>query len=225
MITKTSEKKPVALNDWTYHYLKEKILNLEIEPGEQIHIEVFIEKLEVSRTPIREAFLRLANESLIEIKPRVGYFVTEITGQDIKDLFEARVMFETRAAKNAAELLSDEDLEKLKILMAESSKAVEKGNLSKYLEIEIEFHGYFQKHVYNKRILAFMESLDDLTYRERVLSLQSEENVEMTLVEHQRIVDALVKRDAKMAEWLMGEHLHNVSERLVKHLDENKINK
>ena len=165
MTTKTSEKKPAALNDWTYHYLKEKILNLEIKPGEQIHIEDFIEKLEVSRTPIREAFLRLANESLIEIKPRVGYFVSEITEQDIRDLFEAREMFETRAARNAAELFSDKDLEKMKILIAESTKAVEKENLSKYLEIEIEFHNYLQKHIQNKRILAFMDSLNDLTYR------------------------------------------------------------
>ena len=53
-------------------------MNLEFKPSEQLHIEDFTEKLEVSRTPVREAFLRLANEGLIDVRPRVGYFVSEI---------------------------------------------------------------------------------------------------------------------------------------------------
>ena len=62
--------------------------------------------------------------------------------------------------------------------------------------------------------------LNDLTHRERVMSIQSIENINRTLIEHQRILDGLVKRDGNLAEWYMGEHLHNVSERLVKHLNE-----
>lgn len=222
MITTSTELKPSALTDWTYHFLKEKILNLEIKPGEQINIEEFIEKLGVSRTPIREAFLKLASEGLIEVRPRVGYFVMDITEQDIRDLFEIREIIETRAAKKAAGLLSNEELESMQNLIAESYKAIEEGDFQAYISNEIKFHGYLQKHIQNKRLSAFMDSLNDLTHRERVMSIQAVENIRQTLIEHQRILDGLVKRDGNLAEWYMGEHLHNVSERLVKHLVEYK---
>jgi len=215
MITKTSSQKPTALNEWTYQYLKEKILNLEISPGEQIHIEDFMEKLEVSRTPIREAFLRLANEGLVVVKPRVGYFVGEITEDDIRDLFEVRELIETRAARKAAELLSDEEIKTIEQLLNESEEAVKKNNIDKYLENEIEFHDYLQKHIQNKRFIAFMDSINDLTYRERKLSVRSAENIKQTLVEHRRILEALQKKDSQQAEWFMGEHIHNVSIRLI----------
>ena len=220
--TSSTELKPFALTDWTYHYLKEKILNLELKPGQQINIDEFTEKLEVSRTPIREAFLKLASEGLIEVRPRVGYFVVDITEQDIRDLFEIREIIETRAAKKAAELLSDEELESMQSLILESQKAVEEENFDIYLKNEIQFHEFLQKHIQNKRLISIIEGLNDLTYRERVMSTHSIENINQSIIEHQRIMDGLLKRDGNLAEWYMGEHLHNVSERLVKHLNENK---
>jgi DNA-binding GntR family transcriptional regulator len=207
--------KPAALTEWTYQYLKENILNLEIRPGEQLHIEDFALKLEVSRTPIREAFLKLAAEGLVEVRPRVGYFVVGLTEQDIRDLFEIREIVETRAAKTAAEKLSQEELDDLKKLMEESVLAVEKGELKKYLEFDVQFHNYLQNHIQNRRLLAIMESMNDLTHRERVLSTRSPENIKKTLVEHKRILEALVNRDGEKASQFMGEHLHNVCQRVL----------
>ncbi len=218
MVKNTSSKKPTALTEWTYEYLKEEILNLNFKPGEQLHIDEFAEKLEVSRTPIREAFLRLANEGLLDIKPRVGYFVTEITEEDIRDLFEIREMVETRATRKAAELLSDEDLKYLQVVLNESSRAVDNGDLDTYIEKDMKFHGSLEKHIQNKRMVAFLESINNLTYRERILSMRSSENVRLTLIEHQKILDALVERDGKKAEWLMGEHLAKVSQRLISYI-------
>ncbi len=209
------KSKPAALTDWTYQFLKKSILNLEFQPGQQLHIEEFTEKLEVSRTPVREAFLRLATEGLLDVRPRVGYFVSAITEQDIYDLFEAREIVETRAARQAAEALSEEDLENIKEIMQESVKAVKAGDYEQFLIYEIRFHEYIKKHITNKRLIAFMDSLNDLTYRERVLSTRSSENIEKTLVEHNRIYDALSKRDGLKAEQCMAEHLENVRERLI----------
>ena len=225
MLTSIKTKKPAALTNWTYKLLKEMILNLEIMPGKQIHIEELIEKLEVSRTPVREAFLKLASEGLIEVRPRVGYFVSDITEQDIRDLFEIREIIETRAAKKAAITLTDEEIDSMKKLISDSYKALEDNNFNIYLENEIQFHEYLKKHINNKRLLAFMDSLNDLTHRERVMSTQSIENIHLTLREHQRILDGLEKRDGDLAEWFMGEHLHNVSERLVKHLEKKEKEK
>ena len=216
---KAPKQKPAALADWTYQYLKKGILNLDFKPGEQLHIEEFAEELEVSRTPIREAFLRLASEGLVDVRSRVGYFVSEMTEQDIKDLFEVREIVETRAAKLAAKKLTDGEIEKLKRLMKESEEAVKNEDLTTYIENDVHFHGYLQKHISNKRLLAVMDSLNDLTYRERILSTRSPQNVEHTLIEHMRIVDALEKRDGEAAGKLMADHLQNVCQRLVEFIN------
>jgi GntR family transcriptional regulator, rspAB operon transcriptional repressor len=216
---KAPKQKPAALADWTYQYLKKGILNLDFKPGEQLHIEEFAEELEVSRTPIREAFLRLASEGLVDVRSRVGYFVSEMTEQDMKDLFEVREIVETRAARLAAKELSDGEIAKLRKLMEESAEAVVNEDLSTYIENDVRFHGYLQKHVTNKRLLAVMDSMNDLTHRERILSIRSPENVRHTLVEHNRIVDALEKRDEDAAGKLMAEHLQNVCQRLVEFID------
>lgn len=218
---KAPKRKPAALADWTYQYLKKGILNLDFSPGEQMHIEEFAEQLEVSRTPIREAFLRLASEGLIDVRSRVGYFVSEITEQDIRDLFEVREIVETRAARQAAVELSDAEIGKLNVLMQESEEAVQQEDLSTYIENDVRFHGYLQKHIRNQRLLAVMESLNDLTHRERILSIRSLENIESTLVEHKRIVEALEKRDGESAGELMAEHLRNVCQRLVEFINKN----
>lgn len=212
---KAPKSKPAALTDWTYQYLKKSILNLDFRPGQQLHIEDFTEKLEVSRTPVREAFLRLATEGLLDVRPRVGYFVSAISEQDIHDLFEAREIVETRAARQAAIALSDDDLEKIKEIMQETTKAVKDGDYDRFLEFEVKFHEYIKKPMTNKRLIAFVDSLNDLTYRERVLSTRSPENVEKTIVEHKCIVDALLKRDSEEAGKCMAQHLENVRERLI----------
>lgn len=218
---KAPKSKPAALTDWTYQYLKKSILNFDFQPGEQLHIEEFAKKLEVSRTPVREAFLRLANEGLVEVRSRVGYFVSLITEQDIRDLFEVREIVETRAARQAAEALSDEELEKLKALMSETEQAIKDGDLETYIKNDVRFHDYLQKHISNKRLIAVMESLNDLTYRERILSTRLDENIGLTFVEHSKIVEALVRRDGEMASKLMGEHLENVCQRLVDYINAN----
>lgn len=213
--------KPSALTDWTYDFIKEKILNLEIKPGEQINIDEIAEKLKVSRTPIREAFLKLAAEGLIEVRPRVGYFVVQITEQVIRDLFEIREIIETRAVKKAILLMSNDDLNAMKILVDETRDAVEKGDLGTFVQNDFKFHKYLQNQIQNKLLSSFMDSMNDLTYRVRVSSFQSEENIEQTVIEHNNIYKALSVRDSDEAEKYICDHLEKVCERMINLLVKN----
>lgn len=215
MIPSKDLTKPKALAEWTYLFLKEKILNLELKPGEQIPIEDFSAKLEVSRTPVREAFLRLASEGLVEIRPRVGYFVVKISEEDIRELFEIRELIEKYAASKAAAALTDHELENMKALLNKCDQAVKRGDFHTFVPAEIEFHNYLQKHLQNKRLSVILDSLNDLTYRVRVLSLKSIENITQTLIEHRKVLESLRDRDKDLAEKRMSEHMKNVCERIV----------
>ncbi len=206
--------KPAALTDWAYEIIKDEILKLRIEPGRQLRVEELAERLGISRTPIREALLKLERDGLLQVIPRVGYFVTAMSGDDLRDLFEVRELLEARAVKQATGHLTARDLGCLEQLLDESARAVAEENLSRYLEIDIEFHDLLLQRAENRRLITIMESVRDLTFRERVFSLRSPKNVQATLREHRAILDALRNKDAEAAGRLMERHLIGASERL-----------
>jgi len=171
--------------------------------------------LQVSRTPVREALLRLERDGLVRVVPRVGFFVQEITKRDLTELFELRELLETHAARKAASRLTDAELAAARALLEEGRDAVSQQDLTKFLETEIEFHTLVIERSNNRWLAVMMESVRDLTYRVRVLSLQSLENLQQSCEEHQRIFDALVARDGDAAGLRMSEHIRNVKTRLL----------
>ena len=86
------------LTEKTYRLLREKILRRQLKAGEKISVDEAAEGLGISRTPVLHALERLANDGLVKIIPRKGTFVSELTKQDVKELFDIRVLIETYAA-------------------------------------------------------------------------------------------------------------------------------
>ena len=212
-------QKPSALKDWAYHTIKEAILNFQFPPGVQLHIEELSAQLGTSRTPVRDALARLEGDGLVHTVPRVGYFVTAITRRDLEELFELRALLESYAAKRAAAHMTDDDLAHLDRLLEDSNAAVERGELAEFLHGEIALHTFITEQAHNRRLVEMMESLRDLTYRERVLSLKSLENVQQSCVEHQKIVEALHQRNSDLAGKCMWEHIWAVRERMLQFTD------
>ena len=86
------------LTEQTYRAIREKILTRVLRPGQKISADEVAHALSVSRTPVMDALKRLANDGLVEILPRRGTFVTEITAESVNELFAVRIMMELFAA-------------------------------------------------------------------------------------------------------------------------------
>ena len=211
--------RPAALTDWAYETIKEAILNLDFPMGGQLNMEELADTMQISRTPIREALLRLEKDGLVRAVPRVGFFVTEITRTDLEELFEVRALLESYATKRAAVLLSKDDLERIEELLELSCTNVDLGDLKGFLKYEIALHEFITDHARNARLKRVMEGLEDLTYRERIISIRSAENVRASCVEHERIVQALREGDAELAGTRMWEHIFNVRDRMLRYVD------
>ncbi|HEY43703.1 MAG TPA: GntR family transcriptional regulator [Anaerolineae bacterium] len=211
--------KPKGLTDWAYETIKELILTLKVAPGTQLQIEMLADQMGVSRTPVREALLRLEQDGLTQVVPRVGVFVTDISKRDLEELYELRELLESRATEEAAQRLTDDDLDHIDRLLEESKVAVKKGNVEKFLETEIAFHHILTEGARNRRLISIMDGLRDLSYRWRIISLKSQENVRLTLIEHQGIAQALRQRDGPKAGKLMGDHIRSARERMIKEID------
>jgi len=155
-------RKPSALNDWAYDTIKQAILSLHVAPGAQLHVEELTQQMGTSRTPIREALLRLEKDGLVRTVPRVGSFVTLITRRDLRELFELRALLESYAAKKAAACMTDDDLADVDRLLEQSIDAVDRGELLEFLEFEAALHASVIKGSQNRRLVQMMGSLEDV---------------------------------------------------------------
>ena len=110
-----------SLADKAYHEIRLLIVSLELAPGAVIDERELIERLEIGRTPIREALRRLAHERLVEVYPRRGMFVTGVDVRELARLSEVREVLEPEAARLAAERATDAEREQLSAIAEEKS--------------------------------------------------------------------------------------------------------
>ena len=108
-----------SLADKAYHEIRGLIVSLELAPGAVIDERELIERLEIGRTPVREALRRLAHERLVEVYPRRGMFVTGVDVRELARLSEVRELLEPEAARLAAERATDADRGRLSLLLEE----------------------------------------------------------------------------------------------------------
>jgi len=123
----------------TYAAIKRDILTGSYGLREQLQVDELAQKYAVSKTPIREALNLLQAEGLVDIAPRVGYFTTTITVQEIENLFELRLILESQAGRLAAERIGEAELAQLEAMHGSYSM----GNASTYLpwlEYNRRFH-------------------------------------------------------------------------------------
>ena len=142
METTVQLSRPSELGDWVYQVIRERILNLQYAPGEQLQLEKLADAMRVSRTPVREALLRLEQDGLVRSVARVGFFVTEITDRDMRELFEIRELLESHTASRAALAVTDDDLAELDRLIQRGTASAERGDLDDYLDADADFHSF-----------------------------------------------------------------------------------
>ena len=110
---------PGSLAEQAYRSIRELIVSLELRPGASIDERALMERLDIGRTPVREAVRRLAQENLVEVFPRRGMFVTSVEIRDLARLTEVRAVLESDAARLAAERASGEERRELAALIEE----------------------------------------------------------------------------------------------------------
>jgi len=212
--------KPSALKDWAYELIKKDILNFRSPPGSLLHINELVKKLQISRTPIREALLKLQNEGLVRAESRVGFFVSELSEVDLRDLFELKALLEGYAAEIAAPLLTEDDVANMEQQFEICCSALESGQYEPFVSFDKDFHNMIIERAPNARLKMMMEIIEDLTYRERLLALGDPEHLRVSMEEHKEIIKALRQRDGQLAGRLVRGHYCAVRERLGRFLTE-----
>lgn len=179
--------------------------------GERLIEPKLAEIYGISRTPIREALRQLESEGFIEIVPRKGAVVKELTLSDIDNLYAIKANLEGLAARQAVENITDRDIEKL-ISVNEKFISLFKGGdgvVEEYLKYNISFHNYFIKMSNNVKLVEILEGLNKNFQRFRSVLVSKVDRVEEAYLEHNKIIEAFRKRNAEYVEKAVRYHIES----------------
>ncbi len=193
-----------SLADKAYHEIRGLIVSLELAPGAVIDERELIERLEIGRTPVREALRRLSHEGLVEVYPRRGMFVTGVDVRELARLSEVREMLEPEAARLGAERATDKDREELAALLAE----LDAGG-SELMDLDERIHRAVYRAAHNDLLEATLEQYYVLALRIWSIALDRAHELEEAVAEHRALLEAIQAGDGDRAADTMRAHVQN----------------
>lgn len=201
------------LKEKAYSIIKNKIIRCEYRPGQFLNEQELREAVGASRTPIREALNKLEQEGLLEILPKRGVLVRDITLQEVNAIFEIRCMVEPYVIETYGHLVSLADIQAMHQKIHASSFDTE--NLNEY-DVDHDLHEMLIKACDNPYILEMMAKIFGQNHRLRILSGQRlEYRLRDTALEHEQILHLLASGKRKEAADAMREHLKHSREAAI----------
>jgi len=203
----TKIDKPASLSTIAYDALRESILSFHLKQDVIYNEMAVAQELGLSRTPVREALLKLSSHGLVTFLPRKGFIISSYTLEDVKEIFELRQMVETAVAKKIAATVAPENLEQLNVYISIQYKAAANKDYHRFMYSDRDFHNYFFQLADNKRLLAIANNFQDLCHLMGASALKSGDRYDCVIQEHEAIVKALEGGNASQVEGAVSEHL------------------
>lgn len=210
------------VTDTVYQMLRERIVEQRFAPGSKINVDEIAKQLDVSRTPVHEALTILANDGLVEVKPRRGTFVTSFTTRDYAETLDIRRALELLAAETVVVYATDAEIADLERLVQQMESAItgaaDAADAARIHDaMNLEFHSRFVKLSGNRRLIA---SYGDLRAhikiaRAHVDATGWQDRVPVETQEHLRIIDALANRDVAALKTALDSHLRRSATSLI----------
>lgn len=214
----------MPLRELVFTTLRQAILKGEIQPGERLMEIQLAEKMGVSRTPIREAIRKLANEGLVTMIPRKGAVVAGISEKMLMDVLQVRMTLEKMAYECAFRCINDEQIEELKEAEKEFEEAVKSNDLVKIAEVDEKFHFIIYNAAQNDKLKEILANLRENMYRYRMEYAKNKESRDQLIKEHNRMIETLIKRDSIEGLKIVEEHIRNQEKVILEKIEEDARN-
>lgn len=199
--------------------LREQILTGALAPGEQHSIYRLSDALGVSRTPVREAVLRLADLGLVTIERNRGVTVRGVRAEDVRDVFELRLLLEVPAAAGAATHADDDLRARLIGVLDAMRQAAGLGDQAAFTGHDRELHAALGEALGNRRLSREVDRLRDSIQVRGVSTIDRTRTMSDIAEEHAPIVAAVVSGDAPAAAAAMRAHLEHTAALLLGDID------
>ncbi len=198
------------VNQQVYRTLRRAIITCQVLPGVLLSEKEISAQFNVSRQPVREAFIKLAEAGLVKILPQRGTFVTKISVKKVIDGQFIREAVECAIIKRVAQEISDSDLLSLEKNLKEQIDANKHKDIRYFLEKDDEFHQILMNVIDCPMAWETVENIKAMMDRVRYLTLEDVSPPEDLVKQHEKIVIALKKHDPEMAAFALHEHLTTI---------------
>jgi DNA-binding GntR family transcriptional regulator len=204
------------LRDEIYAELRADMITCRLAPGTELRESALAERFGVSKSPVRDALMRLATEGLVVILPRQGYLVSSVSVTDVEDMFHLREALERACIERVVRRASDEDLEQLDRFRTYDEALWEGG----FVHYNREFHYAVARIAGNARMRDYLLALIDQMERAVRISVSSlrKDDPQSLVNEHRELIDALQAHDLTRAQRLSSRHVTTAGKRVMRTL-------
>ena len=210
-----------SLKDMVYEYLQNQRATSRLKPGEKIRENEICAALNISRTPVREALIKLEAEGFLTILPRRGFIVKKITLKEIEDVYKTIGCLEGYAARLASGIMKDSEFAALSDLDKKMQDALTRARFSDFSRYNLFFHDVYLKSINNETISGTVALLKKKIYDYSINMKVIPSWYEKAAYEHAEIIALFKKGDSKELEnyirevhWNFEENLKYIKEEL-----------
>ncbi|SET38162.1 DNA-binding transcriptional regulator, GntR family [Natronincola peptidivorans] len=201
------QRNGTTVGDHVYEVIKKNIINLNMAPGNRVSEKEVSDLLNVSRTPVREAFIKLAKEGLLYILPQRGTYISYIDLDIVEDARFIRESLEQSVLKIATERFPEELLDTLQENIYEQKRLIEKRLFFEFLEMDEEFHKTIFMGCNKERTWSFIEQINSEYKRVRMLTFIADINWKTVIGQHVQILESIKTHDAEMGQKVLNNHI------------------
>lgn len=206
----TEQRIKGSTREYSYQILKNRIFRMELEPGTKISEKEIADELNVSRTPVREAFMKLAEEELLDIIPQSGTIVSRINLKHVEEGRFIRERIEKEIVALACASFPEEFRFRLETNIALQDICAGNQNFYKLFELDEEFHQILFEGTGKERTWKMLQQLNIHFNRLRLLRLSKDSHWEDIISQHKEIYQLIIHKQAKQAALVMESHLRLV---------------
>ncbi|HUX87080.1 MAG TPA: GntR family transcriptional regulator [Chloroflexota bacterium] len=198
--------RPTTAERMVHSILQQRILDGILRPGERIDLDAIAHELAVSRTPVRTALRQLESEGLVTIYPHRAVMVSELSADDLEQMYSVRVHLETLAARLAMPNLTDADIANIRQIQTEMTQNLDDNNPALFAEKDRAFHLAIYRAANNKFLSRLIDDLRKASLRFLTV-YASVERLPTSVDEHEEIIRAAEARDGERAAALIQQNL------------------
>jgi DNA-binding GntR family transcriptional regulator len=218
------ERESAPLPDTAYATIRQRILDNAWPPGTQVLEQALALELGMSRTPVREALIRLANEGLVEIVPRHGMRVLPVSPADMQEIYQILTSLEAMAAELVARRRpADGELAPLGKASRDMERALKKEDLDAWAEADERYHRQLVELCGNRRLAGIVYNYWDRAHRSRMFTLRLRPKPVDSTAEHLAVLEAIRRGDAVAARELHRKHRERGSRELLEILNRYRV--
>lgn len=222
-LTDMGQYKP--LNQIVYEGIRKAIISGRVPAGERINIKECAKRLNISRTPIRQALEFLQKEELVEYVPKYGFVVKKISVEDVKEIYQIRVALDVLASVNAMNLMDEEQFSQMEELLNETEVAHRNHQIEEVTRLFTKFNEMIYDFSQMPRLKSIAMNLREYLARFRDISMSGETRRRQALDEHWLIYKAMKNKDEKRLEAIIKEHLGYSEQYVLKEMEKMELKK